>query len=169
MRSPAVLPLTLLLALAWTPGCLSPAGQGDDVLAAWPDAAGAIEDPHLAQLAIDYWDAVMMAEPIWASALGDRRTLGKLPDESAGARSERRALRVRLRSAAAALDETRLNAEDRITRALLLDEIDAALAMHDAGLGLWVVDPRRVIHTRLFNLAPGQAGLTQRNLPNTYG
>jgi uncharacterized protein (DUF885 family) len=156
MRPFAVLPLVLLVALVWTPACLSPGGVSDDVLSAWPDAAGAIEDPELARLSIDYWDSVMTSQPIWASTLGDRRALGKLPDESAAARTARREELERLRGGAAALDETRLNAEDRITRALLLDELDAALATHDAGLGLWVVDPRRVIHTRLFNLAPDQ-------------
>jgi uncharacterized protein (DUF885 family) len=160
MRPLAVLPLTLVAALAWTPACVSPGGLDDHVLSAWPDAAGAIEDPGLAQLSIDYWDAVMTSDPIWASGLGDRRALGKLPDESAGARALRRAELERLRALTAAVDESHLNAEDGITRALLLDELDAALAMHDAGLGLWVVDPRRVIHTRLFNLAPDQPSRT---------
>lgn len=160
MRHLAILSLAMLAVMAWAPGCrvITPPVNQSGV--AWPDAAGAIRDPALAQLAIEHWEAVLGASPIWAAALGDRRALGKLPDERQAARTARRAEFARLRGETLALDNAKLGPEDRITRALLLDELASLLAMHDAGLGLWVVDPRRVIHTRLFNLAPDQPSST---------
>jgi uncharacterized protein (DUF885 family) len=160
MRLIDLAPIAFLVALASAPGCLTPHSSVGTADSAWPDAAGAIEDPALATLAEEYWEAVLEASPIWASSLGDARALGRLPDESQAARRTRRAESVRLREATLGLDDALLVPEDRITRALLLDELDSSLAMHDAGLGLWVVNPRRSIHTRLFNLARDQPSRT---------
>ena len=113
--------------------------------------------PALASLAKAYWDARLEADPLEATEIGDRRFDDRLPDLSPEARDRQlaalRALRVRVE----AVPPARLSAGDRVTRALLLGEIDADLARGGCALDDWTVDARdglQVAFLRLPELQP---------------
>jgi uncharacterized protein (DUF885 family) len=99
-------------------------------------------DPALAALAGEYWERRMQADPLEATEIGDRRFDDRMPDLTPEAH-ERELARLRaLRARVAALDQGPLAPGDRITRGLLLGEIDADLARGDCHLDEWSVDPR---------------------------
>jgi uncharacterized protein (DUF885 family) len=104
--------------------------------------APAPADPALAALAGEYWERRMEADPIEATEIGDRRFDDRMPDLTPAAH-DRELTRLRaLRDRVAAVDEAHLGATDRVTRGLLLGEIDADLARGDCHLDEWSVDAR---------------------------
>ena len=99
-------------------------------------------DPELAALAGEYWEQRLQADPIEATEIGDRRFDDRMPDLTPEAH-ERELARLRgLRGRVAALDEGHQTPGDRVTRGLLLGEIDADLARGECHLDEWSVDPR---------------------------
>ena len=96
----------------------------------------------MAELAAEYWDRRMEADPIEATEIGDRRFDDRMPDATPVAHA-REVTRLReLRTRVATLEDRRLAAGDRVTRGLLLGEIDADLARAECHLDEWAVDPR---------------------------
>jgi uncharacterized protein (DUF885 family) len=96
---------------------------------------------RLARLADDYWQGHLTADPIEATLLGVPGLDDRMPDESPQARAAERARLQQLRA--------RLDAEapealvtDRVTRALLAEQIDGDLAIIDCHMEEWAVDPR---------------------------
>ncbi len=96
----------------------------------------------VASLAAEYWDARMQSHPLEATEIGDRRFDDRLPDLTPEAR-EREMVRLgALRARVEALPAAALSARDRVTRALLLGEIDADLSRGGCQLDDWSVDAR---------------------------
>ncbi|HEX2657344.1 MAG TPA: DUF885 domain-containing protein [Polyangia bacterium] len=98
---------------------------------------------NLARLAEQFWEEHLAADPIEGTLLGYPRFDALMPDESAVGRAAQRgrlmALRSRLDLEAPA---DPLSPADRLTRDLLLGEVDRELAFADCHLEEWVVDPR---------------------------
>src|SRR5262245_20672965 len=99
----------------------------------------------------------MEADPLEATEIGDRRFNDRLPDLHPAARDreleKRRALRARVEAVPAAS----LPAGDRVTRALLLDQLDTDLARGACKTEEWAVDARvglQVAFLRLPELQP---------------
>jgi uncharacterized protein (DUF885 family) len=101
-----------------------------------PDPAAA-----LAELAQRFWDGEMAAEPIAATALGDRRFDDRLRDNGPGAADAEIVRLEAILGEARRIPADTLSAEDRITRdeliALAAGEADA----NRAGIEGWMVDP----------------------------
>src|SRR5262245_39017654 len=113
--------------------------------AATPADAGAPkkpETPTVVSLAAEYWEARMRAHPLEATGIGDRRFDDRLPDLTPEERERLRAARVALRARVEALPADGLSARDRVTRALLLGELDGDLARAACQLDDWSVDAR---------------------------
>jgi len=125
---------------------------------AGPAAARPLAPPQaLAALATEYWDAHLRARPLQATDIGDRRFDDRLPDNTPAARDQEIAALNALRPRVAAVPPTALSAGDRVTRALLLGEIDADLALDRCALDDWAVDARdgtQVAFLRLPELQP---------------
>src|SRR4029077_5962819 len=96
----------------------------------------------LAALATEYWDAHLQARPLEATELGDRRFDDRLPDNTPAARDREMAALGALRARGAAVAAPALTPGDRVTRALLLGQIDADLALDGCALDDWAVDAR---------------------------
>ena len=139
--------------------CRSAAGGG-----AAPGPASAARpappaDPGvtLGALAARYWNAHLEAHPLEATEIGDRRFDDRLPDLTPAARDRELARLGGLRAQVEAVSEAALPAGDRVTRALLLREIDADLADGICRLDDWAVDARdglQVAFLRLPELQP---------------
>jgi uncharacterized protein (DUF885 family) len=93
------------------------------------------------ELAEEYWQQVLRDEPVFATAIGDRRYDDRLPDHAPQAIAERRRRLAALRAAVEAIDPSALEPGDRVTR----DELRGAIERDDGVLGLdldaWAVDP----------------------------
>jgi uncharacterized protein (DUF885 family) len=112
---------------------------------------------RLAALAATYWDARLVADPLEATEIGDRRFDDRLPDLSPEARDRELARLRALRVEVEAVPEAALGGVDVVTRALLLGEIDADLARGACALEDWAVDARdglQVAFLRLPELQP---------------
>jgi uncharacterized protein (DUF885 family) len=125
---------------------------------ATPAATGTGADAAaLASLAATYWDARMEADPLEATETGDHRFDDRLPDLTPAAR-DREMERLRaLRARVEAVPPAALPPGDRVTRSLLLGEIDADLARGACQLDDWSVDARdgfQVAFLRLPELQP---------------
>ncbi|HXU81290.1 MAG TPA: DUF885 domain-containing protein, partial [Polyangia bacterium] len=109
----------------------------------------------LDQLAAEYWEGRMQADPIEATLLGDRRYDDRMPDQSPeGHQRDIRRLEELL---------ARVNAlpppsgRDRVTWGSLRGEIESDLALRRCHLHEWSVDPRdgpQVLFLNLANLQP---------------
>jgi uncharacterized protein (DUF885 family) len=126
-----------------------------------PVAAPAVPDASVpatvATLAAEYWNGHLERHPITATEIGDRRFDDQLPELTPEAREREMAALRDLRARVGALPAADLPASDRVTRALLLNEIDAALAIGGCQLDDWTVDARdglHVIFQRLPELQP---------------
>ncbi|HUQ77471.1 MAG TPA: DUF885 domain-containing protein [Patescibacteria group bacterium] len=101
-----------------------------------PDAAS-----RLAELAAEAWDGTMATQPEYATALGDRRFDERLRPNGPDA-LEREIERIEfLQERAAAIDPGQLSADDRVTRAALLDVLGTELDLAASGIEAWAVDP----------------------------
>jgi len=95
----------------------------------------------------------MLADPIEATLIGDRRYDDRLPDPSLEADRKERARLEALAERVRAIDAGRLNDADRVTHAALLGEIDNDLAVRACAIGDWAVDPRDGPQVMFQNLA----------------
>ncbi len=105
-----------------------------------PKAAEA-RSAALDALAEDYWQTLLAANPMYATALGDRRFDDRLDDPSPEAKERLRGLTTTLRARAVAIDPAGLTTDDRVTRDALLAQLDRDVALLDADLAAWAVDP----------------------------
>jgi uncharacterized protein (DUF885 family) len=95
----------------------------------------------LAALAVEAWDGSLAAEPLNATALGDRQYLTQLRPNDAGA-DDREIVRLRnLLNRTTALPEAGLSAADRVTRWALLDNLEYELGVAESHTASWAVDP----------------------------
>ena len=112
---------------------------------------------ELAALAASYWETHLAWNPMQATELGDRRFDDRLRDYTPAARDREAAALTALRARVDAVPAPALPPADRVTRALLLGEIDAELAYRACALDEWSVDAReglQVALTRLPELQP---------------
>jgi len=111
----------------------------------------------LSMYAQQYWDERMEADPLEATETGDHRFDDLLPDESPAGRAADRARLEHLRGRVDAVPAPALSPTDRVTRALLLGELDADLARASCALEAWTIDARegpQVVYLRLPELQP---------------
>lgn len=127
-----------------------------------PPAAGpATEDDRaLDRLAAEYWEGHLGDSPVEATLLGDRRFDDRLPDVTPAGRERRLARLAAGRTAVAAIAPARLSDAGRVTRAVLLDEIESRRVYADCWLAEWTVDPRHGPQVSYFNLASLQKART---------
>ena len=95
----------------------------------------------LASVAARYWDLVLAFSPVYATYLGDRRFDDRLDDGSDEAIADQRARLESIRDEVEAIPAADLRGEDRITRSALLAQLGGNVAMLDANLEAWTVDP----------------------------
>jgi len=96
----------------------------------------------LATLADAYWEDFLRAHPEFATSIGDRRFDHLLADKSPdGVARERTALDALARDAVLVDPTAGLSAVDPVTHSALVEAIRGDLALIDAGLDDWSVDP----------------------------
>ena len=108
-------------------------------------------------LAALYWDTRLRDHPLQATELGDRRFDDRLPDNTPVGRDRELAALAALRERVVSVPAVALPAGDRVTRSLLLGEIDSDLAFGSCALDDWTVDARdgmQVVFLRLPELQP---------------
>jgi uncharacterized protein (DUF885 family) len=117
-----------------------------------------LDPPHaLAALATEYWDEHLRTHPLQATDIGDRRFDDRLSDNTPAGRERETAALTAMRARVAAVSAAALSSSDRVTRTLLLGEIDAGLALNSCALDDWAVDARdgtQVEFMRLPELQP---------------
>jgi uncharacterized protein (DUF885 family) len=133
--------------------------------AAAPAAADPAASAELAALADEYWEARLEASPLFATFLGDHRFDDRVDDLSAAAEQRLRATWIDLHRRATALDG-RVEDRDRITRDLLIHELDDAVRTVDLRLAELASDQMEGVHSDLLITAgqlnapePGHAEL----------
>src|SRR5262249_40247622 len=117
-----------------------------------------LDPPHaLAALASEYWDTHLQRHPLEATDISDRRFDDRLGDNPPAGRDQEIAALTALRARVAAVPPGALSAGDRVTRSLLIGEIDTGLAFGSCQLDDWTVDARdgtQVAFLRLPELQP---------------
>jgi uncharacterized protein (DUF885 family) len=96
----------------------------------------------LAALAQAYWEDRLETDPLEATEIGDRRFDDRLPDLTPEARDREMERRRALRAKVEAVPPAALAPGDRVTRSLLLGELDADLSRGACALDDWAVDAR---------------------------
>jgi uncharacterized protein (DUF885 family) len=115
---------------------------------------------ELQSLADEVWTGLMASQPLYATALGDRRHLTDLTPNDAGALDrEARRLGDQLRRVRALPDDG-LAAADRVTRDALVDLLAFELAVVESGVAAWAVDPLDGPQLTFFNVPSFQPVVT---------
>jgi uncharacterized protein (DUF885 family) len=108
-------------------------------------------------LAAEYWERRLQADPIEATEIGDRRYDDRMPDLAPAALARELELLRALRARVAAVEPASLAPGDRVTRGLLLGQLESDLALGECHLDEWAVDPRdgpQVAFLQLAELQP---------------
>jgi uncharacterized protein (DUF885 family) len=95
----------------------------------------------LRQLAADYWNAVLDAEPTWRHMLGDYSDVGSYEHCSRAAEDSHIASLRSFASRAEAIDEGTLNDEERLTRGVLASSASSTADLLEARLTELAADP----------------------------
>jgi uncharacterized protein (DUF885 family) len=107
-------------------------------------------------VAAEYWEGRMVADPIEATLLGDRRFDDRMPDQSPEALDRDVARLEALHAKVVGLDATgAISESERVTWGALRGEIESDLALRRCRLHEWAVDPRdgpQVLFLTLANL-----------------
>lgn len=104
--------------------------------AATTTSAGA----ELLALADAFWETFLTSHPVFATMMGDRRFDDRLEDLSPAARAADVAELTRTLRAAEAIDPGALDARDRVTRSMLIEEVGGQLAAIGSGVDEWSVN-----------------------------
>ncbi|MEO6627833.1 MAG: DUF885 domain-containing protein [Aquihabitans sp.] len=107
----------------------------------------------LRDIADRYWEARLEASPLFASFLGDHRYDDRADDLSEAAAAGQRASWVALHAEAESVDLEGLDATDRVTRSLLLGELEDAVTSIDERLIELTSDQMQGIHAELLTMA----------------
>ena len=105
-----------------------------------PAATGAASD-ELRALADRFWEGYLAAYPAWATVIGDRRFDDHLEDVSQDAIAGRIRWLDGVAAAARNLDSAGLDATERVTRQMLVDEASGQADALRTGTHEWTVDP----------------------------
>ncbi|HEV2137727.1 MAG TPA: DUF885 domain-containing protein [Nitrososphaerales archaeon] len=111
-------------------------------------------DPResLAQLAKGYWEERLFNEPLFATALGDRRFDDRLPDVSPAGRAKVKKQYESVVSRCREIPESILSDADRLTRTALLVDAGSLLDYYSCDLEDWTVDPLQGLQVELMNV-----------------
>jgi uncharacterized protein (DUF885 family) len=123
---------------------------------AWEDAAAGVNDPALAQLCTDVWEDWMASFPTWATYLGDPRHHGELTDNSPAGIDARAARTRDFLRRHARIDAAQLDSTDRVTWALLGEDLDWTLERIDLDLVSWNLSARGGPQVDFLSLAADQ-------------
>lgn len=115
---------------------------------------------QLAVLADRYWDTLMEANPISAGLLGDHRFDDRLDDHSRNTEDRLVTSLTALAEEAETIDPDELDRNDRITRRVLLSEIEGELGELLSRTSEYGVDPMLGVHMSLINYIPQLIPLT---------
>ena len=135
--------LALTLALGCkAPSALVPTSRAPSVsrspLAA--DAVAGVTAPTLRAAIAEHWEYAMRWQPTYATTLGDHRYDGKLAPRDAAAVAQQYAERDVLLAQLARIDRATLDANDRVTHALLRDRLASERALESCKFWQWTVD-----------------------------
>ncbi len=108
---------------------------------AHPGRSEPTAEAALAGLAREAWDEALAAEPLEATAIGDRRFDDRLADIAPEADADEQARLAGLLDRVRAVPEAALSGADRVTRSALLAFLGAALDVRASGYASWSVDP----------------------------
>ena len=111
-------------------------------------------DADLRRIADDYWEAVMVASPVYATFVGDHRFDDRMDDLSEAAEDANLTVITGIVARAEALDPATLSAGGRVTRGLLLAEADNARARSKHRLAELASDQNTGAHADLLQIAP---------------
>jgi uncharacterized protein (DUF885 family) len=107
---------------------------------------------RLRALADRYWRGFLHANPSFATIIGERSFDDRLEDLSDAARQDERARLRAVAVEALAIDPAELDAADRITRHVLVDEVEAGIAYLESRLHDFTVDPLEGPQVELLNI-----------------
>jgi uncharacterized protein (DUF885 family) len=107
---------------------------------------------RLVGLATQYWEERMSNEPIFATALGNRRFDGRLADISPEGRSRIKKQYQTVVSLCNAIPQSGLSDTDLLTRTSLSVDAGSALDYYSCDLEDWVVDPLQGLQVELMSL-----------------
>ncbi len=110
-------------------------------------------DPDLRQLADEYWEALLEANPVYATFLGDHRYDDRLSDLSAPGEAAQRAMWAGFQDRAGAIDPGGLDQRDRVTLGLLCEELHNAITHLDLRLTEMAWDQMDGVHASLLTIA----------------
>jgi uncharacterized protein (DUF885 family) len=95
----------------------------------------------LARLAEEAWEGMLAAQPVMATAIGDRRFDDRLPDNRPGANAAERRRLADLLHRARVIPAADLGPADTISLTALIAFLEMQLDLATAGLERWVIDP----------------------------
>jgi uncharacterized protein (DUF885 family) len=107
---------------------------------------------RLDELAKQYWEERMSNEPLFATALGDRRFDGRLADISPEGRSRIKKQYQNIVSLCNAIPKSELSEADLLTWTALTVDAESALDYYSCDLEEWVVDPLQGLQVELMNV-----------------
>jgi uncharacterized protein (DUF885 family) len=107
----------------------------DTPLAPTPSAAA------LADLAAEYWEALLADEPLFATSIGDRRYDDRMKDPRPEARAAWASRLEELAAREAGLDDAGLDADERVTRSALRESLQGDMSRVRTAIDDWTVDP----------------------------
>jgi uncharacterized protein (DUF885 family) len=120
------------------------------------DVPAADSATELLSLADETWTGLMTAQPLYATAIGDRRFLdGLSPNDDGAIDRERRCLTEQL-DQARAIPTDGLTPADRVTRDALVDTLSFELGVVESGVARWSVDPLDGPQVTFLNVASFQ-------------
>jgi uncharacterized protein (DUF885 family) len=104
-------------------------------------------------VADEYWETRLQASPLYASFLGDHRFDDRADDLSVEAEHRLRAVWSKLRDSANAVDTSGLDAAERVTQDLLVEELADSIRSIDHRLIELAPDQMQGVHAQLLMMA----------------
>jgi uncharacterized protein (DUF885 family) len=115
-------------------------------------ATNGTEARRLREVADSFWDRYLELAPTFATILGDRRFDDRLEDVTPAATAARIVWLDHVAGQARAIDEARLSPSERVTRQMLLDEVEGQALAQRTRVDEWTVDPLQGPAMRLLDL-----------------
>lgn len=106
----------------------------------------------LAEIAKEYWEERLASEPLFATALGDRRFDDRLSDISPAGRTRVKKQYELVVSRCTEIPENTLSDADRLTRTALLVDAGSLLDYYSSDIENWTVDPLQGLQVELMNV-----------------
>jgi uncharacterized protein (DUF885 family) len=106
----------------------------------------------LDDLAREFWEGALAADPLLATLSGDRRFDDRMPDLTPASREARSRALADLGRRVEATDPAGLSAEERVTRLQLLALVRDGIDERESGIETWLLDPLEGPQVALLNL-----------------